>query len=90
MSTTSEAVIFGRVLESDREKLPVNVARYILRLGFRPEDRERMHQLAEKARAGTLTPAEQEEIDNYDRVGHLLSVLKSRARKALKKASNGS
>ncbi len=43
-----------------------------------------MQMLADKAKAGTLTPSEQEEIDNYERVGHYLAILQSKARVALK------
>ena len=42
-----------------------------------------MHELAEKARAGTLTVEEHVEMDNYERVGHLLSLMKSKARKEI-------
>ena len=45
-----------------------------------------MHELAEKARAGALTLEEHIEMDNYERVGHVLSLMKSKARKSLKKA----
>jgi hypothetical protein len=59
---------------------------------FPPEDKDRMHELAAKAREGTLTLAEQQEIRNYERVGNLLALMKSKARQRLKKAShaNGS
>jgi hypothetical protein len=43
-----------------------------------------MHELAEKARAGTLTLEEHIEMDNYERVGHVLSLMKSKARKKLR------
>ena len=45
-----------------------------------------MEQLAEKAREGTLTSEEQAEIDCYERVGHFLSLLRSKARISLKHA----
>jgi hypothetical protein len=47
------------------------------------QDRARMEALAEKARAGTLTTEEQVELDAYERVGHFLSLLKSKARISL-------
>lgn len=90
MSPTTEVTIFGRLLENGGDTMPLNVARFFIRLDFRPEDRDRMHQLAEKARAGSLTSGERHEIDSYDLVGHLLSSLKSRARRALKNAGNDS
>jgi hypothetical protein len=46
-----------------------------------------MHELAAKARDGSLTKAEQEEIRNYERVGNLLALKKSKARQRLKKTS---
>jgi hypothetical protein len=60
------------------------VARAIQDLEFPPEAIERMHVLAEKARQGTLNPAEQKEIRSYERAGNLLAVLKSKARQRLK------
>jgi hypothetical protein len=47
-----------------------------------------MRKLAAKARQGNLTLTEREEIDAYGRVGSLLSIMKSKARKALKEISN--
>jgi hypothetical protein len=42
-----------------------------------------MQELAAKARAGTLSPAEQIEIDNYEKVGHVLSLMKAKAKVSL-------
>jgi hypothetical protein len=47
---------------------------------------ENRHQLAEKAREGTLTLEEQLEIEAYERVGNFLSQLQSKARSSLKRA----
>jgi hypothetical protein len=55
----------------------------ILALNFPPEDRARKRFLAEKARSGTLTAREKKEIDVYVRVGCLLGMMKSRARRTL-------
>jgi hypothetical protein len=87
---TSSVAIFGRLIEKENGRLTPDVARYILQIEFPAEDREQMHQLAAKAREGTLTPAEREQADSYELVGHLLSILKSKARKALKKARSAS
>jgi hypothetical protein len=81
---TSEVAIFSRVLEPDQATLPVAAARAILALGFPAADQERMRQLSAKAQEGTLTRDEQAEIDNYERVGHILSLWKSKARRSLK------
>jgi hypothetical protein len=44
-----------------------------------------MHELALKAQEGQLTPEEEVAIDNYERVGMMLSILKSKARRVLKR-----
>jgi hypothetical protein len=46
-----------------------------------------MAELAAKARAGSLSPTEQEELDVFERVGCVLDILHSRARQALSKKS---
>jgi hypothetical protein len=87
-SGTSEVAIFSRVLQPDDATLPVAAARAILTLGFTKADKERMRELAAKARAGTLTPDEDDETTNYERVGHVLSLWKLKARRSLKERSS--
>jgi hypothetical protein len=65
--------------------LAPSAARSLLGVHFSPEDQKRMRQLSAKARAGTLTAAEDVEIDAYERFGCLLDILHSKARLALKK-----
>ena len=89
MSTAAaniEAEILSRIIAPGKPELPVNTAEMILALEFPREDRERLDQLAEKAREGTLTGEEQLEIDAYERVGSFLSLLRSKARISLKRA----
>ena len=43
-----------------------------------------MRDMLAKAKAGTLRPAEELELDEYERCGNVLSVLKARARRVLK------
>jgi hypothetical protein len=89
---TTESAIWSRLLEPVHGVLSLGTARAILRLDFSQQDKERMHVLAEKAREGTLTFAEQEAIRNYEQVGNVLALMRSKARQRLKKASpsNGS
>ena len=88
MATTvnSEAEILSRVIAPDQPSLSEDAARSILTLSFAGQDRDRMNALSEKARDGTLTPAEQAELDSYERVGCLLGILQSKARLSLKKS----
>jgi hypothetical protein len=77
--------IFLRLWE--RQKLTSTLARHLLRLGFSPEDKARMHDLAVRNQTGKISPSELHELDSYIRVGTLLSILQSRARKLLKKTA---
>lgn len=43
-----------------------------------------MQELAEKSQEGTLGNSERRDLENYNHVGHLLALLKSKARKSLK------
>jgi hypothetical protein len=81
---TSEVAIFGRVLEPEEATLDVAAAKAILNLDVKQTDKDRMGVLLAKAKKGTLTGEEQVEIDNYERVGHMLSLMKSKARRSLK------
>lgn len=87
-TTTSETAIFERIVLPNDPGLSEQAARSILAMGFSPEDRERMQALADKAKFGQLTADEQQEIDNYERVGHYLSILQSKARCSLRIATD--
>ena len=79
----SEVTIWEQIIHPTGS-MSRDTAERIAVLEFTTEERERMHALAERNRAGTLAPSEDEELDNYCRVGTTLSYLKSRARQVLK------
>lgn len=81
---TSQAAIFERVVEPDQATLDAAAARAFLDFDFRQADKDRMRELLAKAKAGTLTADEETEIDNYERVGDMLSLIKSKARRSIK------
>ena len=83
-SYDTEAAVWLRILHPDG-KLAPQTARAILQLSIPEEEIERLHELAAKARAGTLTADEEQLMDAYERAGALLSILKSKARQVLKK-----
>lgn len=87
VTTINEAEILSRVIAPEEPTLPLDTAKLILTFDFGKEDRERMNLLAEKAREGTLTAEERAEIECYERVGHFLSLLRSKARVSLKRAN---
>lgn len=84
LSPTTEAAIWTRVIHPDGE-ISQEAARTLLKLEFPESDQQRMHELAVKAQEGTLTSEEESAIDNYERVGTMLAILKSKARKILKR-----
>ena len=89
MVTNTEADIFSRVLVPEDNRMEPQIARYILRVGFSDQDHARMDYLASRARGGNLSPEEREEAENFNRVAHLLALLKSKARLALGNGNGG-
>jgi len=82
-----DVTMMARVVEPDKGDLSLAAARAFLKFQFPESDHERAAVLSQKAREGTLTAEEQEEIEDYDRVAHLLGLLHSKARKSLKKTN---
>lgn len=83
MPETSEMAILRRVVDPGQPFLSAEAAQAILRLDFHAADRTRMNQLAEKNRAGQLTATEEQELNGYIRVGQMLGILQSKARRSL-------
>ena len=82
---TSEAGIFSRLFANGHDELSATAARFILSLDFSDEDKARVHELVVKNQQGNLSGEEWEELENYKKVDTLVSILRSRARMALKK-----
>ena len=72
----------------DERSLSPQVARAILNVGFDASYQERVHDLSEKARRGSLEPAEAAELDESIRVGDLLAILQSKARRVLRRSAS--
>jgi hypothetical protein len=83
----SGTAILSRVLQAHSLRFTPEAARSILQLQFDQGDRDRMNALAEKNRSGILAEAEQQELQSYLLVGHLLDLLHSRARLTLRHAA---
>lgn len=81
---TSEMAILRRVVDAEEPFESAEAARAILQMRFSPRDRTRMNRLAAKNREGALKPGEEEEFNNYIRVGQTLGILQSKARRSLK------
>jgi hypothetical protein len=74
---TTEMAIFERIVLPGKSPQGEQA---LIALDFSPQDLQRMEELAEKARQGSLSPEEQQEIANYERVGHYLAILQSKGR----------
>jgi len=83
ISPPSEMMILRRVVDPEQPFFSKVAAREILRLRFSAPDRNRMNRLAAKNRRGELKPDEEEELNNYIRVGQTLGILHSTARRSL-------
>ena len=80
----TEAAILAQVIESDATSITPEVARYLLSMQLPTADEARVNELSAKARAGSLSQAEAQELDSYLHIGRLLAVMQSRARRLLK------
>jgi hypothetical protein len=83
LTSNTEAAILARVLESDPSTITPDVARYLLSMQLPRGDEERVNELSAKARAGSLSESETQELDSYLHIGRLLAVMQSRARRLL-------
>jgi hypothetical protein len=86
MSVLSErgfAEVWERTVQPEKGDLTPDVANYFLKVGFARRDRERMDELAAKARSGALGSDENEELENYMQLGWFLDLMKSKARLSL-------
>ncbi len=86
MSTTlasHEAEILSRIVQADVPGFETEFARALLQLSFDPKDIDRMNELAEHAREGTLADEERLQLESYERIGTFLALLKSKARRSL-------
>jgi len=85
----NEADLWQRVMHFE-EPLSQEAARALLKISFAPSDIERASELAGKARAGALSEAEEREAQAYERLGCMLDVLHSQARRVLKRRRKAS
>ena len=80
----TEAGILARLIQTRQDDLSCDAANYLLSLRFDDKDMRRMNELTELARNGTLTSADEAELDSYIHVSNLLGVMQSKARQSLR------
>lgn len=84
-TASSEATIWSRVIEPEKNGLSPEAARSILELTFSERDKARLAELAEKCNEGVLSAEERAEYEAYVKVGDVLSLLHLKAKKSLKR-----
>ncbi len=84
-----EIAIWNRVVDPDAASLSREAAESLLHIRLPDTDRQRVNELAEKARQGRLAAAEQAELESYRHVGRLMELLKSKARQSLRRFGAG-
>jgi hypothetical protein len=83
ITTTSEAAIWARIIEPEKNGLSSTAARSLLELRFSEWDLAHMNELAQKNQDGLLNDAERQELESYVKVGDVLSLLHLKARRSL-------
>lgn len=82
-----QADILSRAFDKQPEGLTTDAARYFLSLALAADDETRVNALAEKARQGILTPAEEHDLEEYRRCLRFMDMIKLRSRLVLQRAS---
>jgi hypothetical protein len=72
------------MIQADQRELTPEAARYLLSMKLPAGDEDRVNERSAKARAGSLTSNESQELDSYLHIGFLLGVMQSKARRLLK------
>ncbi len=89
IATLSDEVgILSRAVAPENGNWPSEIARAMLTIHLSPEDRQRMNDLADKARAGTLTCDEELEIETYRQTTRLIELMKAKSRVSLQQSSH--
>jgi hypothetical protein len=84
-SSNVEAAILARVIRPEKDDLPLEQAKALLRLKYEQSDLDRLHELVVKNQDDELTPAEKEELEGYLRVSAFLDLMHAKARYSLRK-----
>ena len=85
-SVNFEPAIWARLIQSPKEPISPEAARYLLSIDFSQADRARMQELMDESNEGQLTSDDEAELDSYVNIANVLSVMHSRARVALRSA----
>jgi hypothetical protein len=79
-----ESAILERAITADNESWSPEAARAILAFKLADADLRRADELAAKARSGSMTDEERQNLENYLPVGRLVEFMKAKALLSLK------
>jgi len=82
----TQAAILDRALDTNPSGMTLDAARYFWAIRLDPVNDLRANELAAKARDGSLTTDEQQEINEYRRTGRVIEMLRIRAHSVLNQA----
>lgn len=85
MTTAAREHIWTEMTGAALRGMTPEAARAILKLKFRPTQLKRLHALSADSKRGRLVADGHAELEFYLQLGHLLTLLHSRARVALKR-----
>jgi hypothetical protein len=85
-TSSNEAAIRSRVIQLEKDDLPDEQAKTLLRLKFEQRDLDRrLQELVVGNQDDELTTAEKEELQDYPRVSAFLDLMHAKARYSLRK-----
>jgi hypothetical protein len=87
ISPTLDADILTAVIAPGSPTLEPAAAEWLAKLSFSDEQKEQMHQLAEKNNQGVISSDERSVLEGYLRVGSFLNLVKAKARNSLGQAA---
>ena len=79
----SETDVLNQLVTAEQPGFSPEVAQALLTLRFSPAAVDRLNELAERNRQGTLSEADRLTLEKYLRVGHFLNVVQAMARLCL-------
>lgn len=84
LASTNQTEILSRSFDLHGDRMSPDAAQFIMSIELDEQDRQRLDELAEKARQGSLSEAEETDLEEYRRAGRLMEMMKLKARMVLK------
>ena len=82
---STEAAIISRMIHPEKDDLPDETAKALLRLSLDQSDLDRLHELVVRNQDDALTPAEKAELESYLRISFLVDLMHAKALCSIKK-----